>query len=100
MVRGVGENDWAVPRNDSEPLVLNGPLKASAGLIDDTKKYSGGSAFVGVGAVGLGRRRAGAARGEPGGPQRRAGVQLRRAQLRRRGVRHGRLVPAGLRLAR
>lgn len=41
-VRGVGENDWAVPRNDSEPLKLNGPLKASAGLLSDTKKYSGG----------------------------------------------------------
>lgn len=41
-VRGVGENDWAVPRNTSEPLVLNGPLNAPAELIADTKKYSGG----------------------------------------------------------
>jgi hypothetical protein len=41
-VRGVGENDWAVPRNDSEPLVLDGPLKAPADLLADTRKYSGG----------------------------------------------------------
>ncbi|ACU72984.1 conserved hypothetical protein [Catenulispora acidiphila DSM 44928] len=41
-VRGVGENDWAVPRNNSEPLVLDGPLRAPADLLKDAKPYSGG----------------------------------------------------------
>jgi hypothetical protein len=31
-VRGVGENDWAHPRNQSEPLWLNGPLNAPDSL--------------------------------------------------------------------
>lgn len=41
-VRGVGENDWAVPRHASEPLVFNGPLKADKTLLDYVKSYSGG----------------------------------------------------------
>lgn len=41
-VRGVGENDWSVPRNDSEPLVFSGPLDADQTLLSYVKKYSGG----------------------------------------------------------
>jgi len=41
-VRGVGENDWAEPRDSSEPLMLNGPLDVPQTLRDYTKKYSGG----------------------------------------------------------
>lgn len=42
IVRGVGENDWALPRNDSAPLVFDGPLKASADLLEYVRSYSGG----------------------------------------------------------
>jgi hypothetical protein len=41
-VRGVGENDWSQPRNSSEPLVLDGPLRVPADLLSETRKYSGG----------------------------------------------------------
>lgn len=41
-VRGVGENDWAVPRATSEPLVLTGPLAVPPALLADTQAYSGG----------------------------------------------------------
>jgi hypothetical protein len=41
-VRGVGENDWSVPRHDSEPLVFRGPLKADKTLLSYVKSYSGG----------------------------------------------------------
>ncbi|MEY9928707.1 hypothetical protein ABH926_003346 [Catenulispora sp. GP43] len=41
-VRGCGENDWAVPRNNSEPLVLTGPLNVPSDLLKATQKYSGG----------------------------------------------------------
>lgn len=41
-VRGVGENDWAEPRDSSEALMLKGPLDAPQALYDYTKKYSGG----------------------------------------------------------
>lgn len=41
-VRGVGENDWAVPRDSSEPLMLKGPLDAPQALLDYARKYSGG----------------------------------------------------------
>src|SRR4051812_45216919 len=41
-VRGVGENDWSQPRNTSEALVLNGPLKAPSDLLSDAREYSGG----------------------------------------------------------
>ncbi|MDU6684210.1 MAG: hypothetical protein E6470_11415 [Enterobacteriaceae bacterium] len=44
-VRGVGENDWAVPRNDSEPLVFNGPLDADSSLLNYVKSYSGGNQY-------------------------------------------------------
>ena len=52
-VRGVGENDWAVPRDTSEPLMLNGPLDAPKALLDYVKKYSGGDQrSIGSSAVG------------------------------------------------
>ncbi|WP_344671125.1 Tat pathway signal protein [Catenulispora yoronensis] len=41
-MRGVGENDWAAPRDASEPLVLTGPLRVPSDLLGDTQKYSGG----------------------------------------------------------
>src|SRR5262249_33052544 len=41
IVRGPGENDWAQPRNSSEPLKL-GLLKASDALLREAQKYSGG----------------------------------------------------------
>lgn len=41
-VRGVGENDWAEPRNTSEPLVLNAPLTVPQELLAETQGYSGG----------------------------------------------------------
>jgi len=41
-VRGVGENDWAEPRDSSEPLMLNGPLDAPQALRNYARKYSGG----------------------------------------------------------
>lgn len=44
-VRGVGENDWAVPRNDSEPLVFDGPLDADSSLLSYVKSYSGGNQY-------------------------------------------------------
>jgi hypothetical protein len=41
-VRGVGQNDWAQPRDSSEKLVLNGPLQVPSSLADETAPYSGG----------------------------------------------------------
>ncbi len=41
-VRGVGENDWALPRNNSEPLILDAPLRAPANLQAYASIYSGG----------------------------------------------------------
>jgi len=43
-VRGVGENDWANNPN-SEPLVLEGPLKADSTLLSYCKPYSGGNQY-------------------------------------------------------
>lgn len=44
-VRGVGENDWAQPRNSSEPLRLDGPLQAAQDLRTYCKDYSGGDQY-------------------------------------------------------
>jgi hypothetical protein len=44
-IRGVGENDWAVPRNNSEPLVFDAPLNADQTLLDYVKSYSGGDQY-------------------------------------------------------
>lgn len=46
-VRGVGENDWAVPRNSSENLLINGPLDISLSnsLLGDVQPYSGGNQY-------------------------------------------------------
>jgi hypothetical protein len=41
-IRGIGENDWATPRDSSEPLTLTSPLKASDSLLSYVKRYSGG----------------------------------------------------------
>ena len=41
-VRGVGENDWAQPRNNSEALVFNAPLNAPGDLVKYVRDYSGG----------------------------------------------------------
>ena len=41
-VRGVGENDWYEPRNNSEPLRLDSPLKAPDDLLSYVQGYSGG----------------------------------------------------------
>lgn len=43
-VRGVGENDWASNLN-SEPLVLEGPLKADSTLLSYSRPYSGGNQY-------------------------------------------------------
>ena len=44
-IRGVGENDWAVPRNNSEPLIFSGPLTPDSTLLDYVKNYSGGDQY-------------------------------------------------------
>ncbi|WP_157404772.1 fascin domain-containing protein [Microcystis aeruginosa] len=44
-VRGVGENDWAVPRDNSEPLVFNAPLNADPSLLSYVQSYSGGNQY-------------------------------------------------------
>lgn len=44
-IRGVGENDWAEPRDDSEPLVFDAPLNADPGLLSDVQSYSGGNQY-------------------------------------------------------
>ena len=44
-IRGVGENDWAVPRDNSEPLQFDGPLKADPTLLSYVKSYSGGNQY-------------------------------------------------------
>jgi len=44
-IRGVGENDWAVPRDDSEPLVFDAPLNADSSLLKYVKSYSGGNQY-------------------------------------------------------
>lgn len=41
-VRGPGQNDWATPRDTSEPLKLTGPLRPTPDLLRDTASYSGG----------------------------------------------------------
>lgn len=41
-VRGVGANDWHEPSNNSEPLRLDSPLKASDDLLSEVRGYSGG----------------------------------------------------------
>ena len=43
-VRGVGENDWA-NNNNSEPLVLDGPLGGDSKLISYSQPYSGGNQY-------------------------------------------------------
>jgi hypothetical protein len=51
IIRGVGENDWAIPRNDSEPLRFDGPLSAEgsglldSGLLTYVQSYSGGDQY-------------------------------------------------------
>lgn len=47
-IRGVGENDWAVPRNDSEPLRFNEPLTVEQSLLDYVRSYSGGDQYSDV----------------------------------------------------
>jgi len=42
-IRGVGENDWAVPRDSSEHLIFNGPLNADQTLLSYVQSYSGGN---------------------------------------------------------
>lgn len=42
-VRGSGENDWAIPRNDSEPLLVSGPLNIPDSLRQYVEKYSSGN---------------------------------------------------------
>ncbi len=44
-IRGVGENDWAVQRNTSEPLVFDAPLNAPSDLRSYVQKYSGGNQY-------------------------------------------------------
>ena len=44
-VRGVGENDWYQPRNNSEALQFNSPLKADSTLLSYVKSYSGGNQY-------------------------------------------------------
>jgi len=44
-IRGVGENDWALPRNHSEPLQFNGPLNADPTLLSYVRGYSGGDQY-------------------------------------------------------
>ncbi len=41
-IRGVGENDWALPRNNSDPLIFNAPLNAPQNLLSYVRSYSGG----------------------------------------------------------
>jgi len=43
-VRGVGENDWA-NNDNSEPLVLDGPLSADSTLLSYSRPYSGGNQY-------------------------------------------------------
>jgi hypothetical protein len=42
-VRGVGENDWNIPRNNSQDLLINGPLNPSASLLSDISSYTSGN---------------------------------------------------------
>lgn len=42
-VRGVGENDWKDPRDASDPLCYEGPLKAPRNLSEYAKDHSGGN---------------------------------------------------------
>lgn len=44
-VRGVGENDWAESRHNSEPLVLESPLNAWQSLKSYSQSYSGGNQY-------------------------------------------------------
>ncbi len=44
-VRGAGENDWAHTRNTSEPLLVNGPLKAPEDLLSDIRNYISGNQY-------------------------------------------------------
>lgn len=41
-VRGSGENDWALPRNNSEDLLVNGPLKIPDSLLNYVSEYVSG----------------------------------------------------------
>lgn len=42
IIRGVGENDWAIPRDGSEPLQFNSPLNPNSYLLSYVQSYSGG----------------------------------------------------------
>ena len=42
-IRGVGENDWHQPRDNSEPLRFDGPLNAPDDLLSYVRSYSGGN---------------------------------------------------------
>jgi hypothetical protein len=44
-IRGVGENDWALPRNNSEPLQFNGPLNVDPTLLSYVQGYSRGDQY-------------------------------------------------------
>lgn len=44
-VRGVGENDWANPRNSSEHLLVDGPLNISSSLRSDVNNYISGNQY-------------------------------------------------------
>jgi len=45
-VRGAGENDWAHTRDTSEPLLINGPLKAPDDLLHDIRNYISGNQYT------------------------------------------------------
>ena len=53
-VRGVGENDWAEPVRDSEPLLLDGPLDVPKALVKSCQSYSGKDQFSTSGQIGGG----------------------------------------------
>lgn len=42
-VRGVGENDWRLPRDDSSDLLITGPLTPSVSLRVDIHSYTSGN---------------------------------------------------------
>ncbi|WP_345829023.1 hypothetical protein AAGR22_18945 [Erwinia sp. HDF1-3R] len=44
-VRGSGENDWAIPCDKSEDLLVSGPLKIPDSLSNYVKKYASGNQF-------------------------------------------------------
>lgn len=96
-IRGVGENDWHQPRDNSEPLRFDGPLNAPDDLLSYVRSYSGGNQLSGSPEKWVGRYCPGAAWRKPGGRQWGSAVQFYRAQPRRSRMYHGRLVSVCLR---